>query len=304
MIYTLTLNPSLDYIVRVKDFEMGETNRTYEDEIYPGGKGINVSIVLSHLHQPTAALGFLAGFTGQALLAMVREEGIESRFLQVKEGNTRINVKLKTDVETEINGQGPNITEADIDALMGMLDTLKEDDILVISGSIPSHLPKSLYYDLMKHVEGKVRDIVVDAEGRLLENVLPLHPFLIKPNRAELEGLCGKKMNTLQDVEEGSRMLQEKGARNVLISMGGDGAFLLDENGKTYFSHAPKGKLKNSVGAGDSMVAGFLAGYLESGSFAHAFKMGLCTGSATAFNDGLADEKSVRTLLENTPFDF
>lgn len=297
MIYTLTLNPSLDYVVYVKNFELGETNRADQETIYPGGKGINVSIVLSRLGQPTIALGFLAGFTGEALKAMVQQEGIEARFVKVHEGNTRINVKLKGSVETEINGQGPHLTDADLQALYTHLDDIGPDDVLVISGSIPKSLPGTLYLDILNRVHKHVGKIVVDAEGELLLKTLPLHPFLIKPNRAELEGYFDTKLNSIEEVIAAARKLQDMGACNVLVSMGGDGAVFVSQNGAVYSAKAPQGELKNSVGAGDSMVAGFLAGYLSTGSFWDAFKVGVCAGSATAFDDGLALKKDVDALL-------
>lgn len=297
MIYTLTLNPSLDYVVHVKNFELGETNRADQETIYPGGKGINVSIVLSRLGQPTIALGFLAGFTGEALKAMVQQEGIEARFVKVHEGNTRINVKLKGSVETEINGQGPHLTDADLQALYTHLDDIGPDDVLVISGSIPKSLPGTLYLDILNRVHKHVGKIVVDAEGELLLKTLPLHPFLIKPNRAELEGYFDTKLNSIEEVIAAARKLQDMGACNVLVSMGGDGAVFVSQNGAVYSAKAPQGELKNSVGAGDSMVAGFLAGYLSTGSFWDAFKVGVCAGSATAFDDGLALKKDVDALL-------
>lgn len=298
MICTLTLNPSLDYIVTVDDFKLGATNRTSSDFILPGGKGINVSIVLQNLGQKTEAIGFLAGFTGKALESMVQEAGIRASFIWVKEGDTRINVKLRAKEETEINGRGPNITESDLEKLYEKLSSLNKDDILVISGSIPSSIPQTLYADILKYMDGRVDKIVVDATNDLLMNVLKYHPFLIKPNIHELEEIFKKELPTGKDVEEAAREMQKLGARNVLVSMGGDGALLLDENGVCYQSKAPKGVLKNSVGAGDSMVAGFLNGYLETGSYEKAFEWGVCTGSASAFSEALATRPEVLALME------
>lgn len=298
MIYTLTLNPSLDYIVTVDHFVLGATNRTSKDIIFAGGKGINVSIVLSNFGFENKALGFIAGFTGQALKGMVETSGIQAEFIDVPEGFTRINVKMRGETETEINGIGPNITDVQIQKLYKKLDALTENDILVISGSIPSSLPQTLYRDIMEYMASRNIPIVVDATRELLLNVLPYHPFLIKPNIHELEEMFDVSLPTLQDVEEYARKLQDMGARNVLISMGKDGALLVDENGKVYSAKVPRGQLKNSVGAGDSMVAGFLAGYLNSRDYEEAFRYGVCTGSASAFSENLATRAEVESLLE------
>lgn len=298
MICTLTLNPSLDYIVTVDHFQVGATNRTSDDFILPGGKGINVSIVLQNLGLENKALGFLAGFTGKALESMVKEAGINAEFLWVEKGDTRINVKLRSDQETEINGRGPVITEEDIAKLVSRLKELKRGDTLIISGAIPSSLPQTLYKDIMGRLAGRGIRVVVDATKELLLNVLPLRPFLIKPNQHEIEEMFHVTLNSLDDIEVYARKLQEGGAMNVLVSMGGDGALLIDETGKRHFAPAPAGKLKNSVGAGDSMVAGFMAGYLKSGNYDEAFKTGVCTGSASAFSDLLATEEEVRQLME------
>lgn len=298
MICTLTLNPSLDYIVTVDDFQAGKTNRTSDDFILPGGKGINVSIVLRNLGFENKAYGFLAGFTGRALEEMVRDAGINAEFLWVKEGDTRINVKLRSHEETEINGRGPKITEEDVAKLGEKLQALEQGDVLVISGSIPSTLPQTLYRDLMEQLQGKGVMIVVDATRDLLLNVLPFHPFLIKPNQHEIEEMFGVELKDRADIEAYARRLQDMGALNVLVSMGGDGALLVDEKGVCHNAAAPKGKLRNSVGAGDSMVAGFLCGYLKSGDYRDAFKTGVCTGSASAFSEALATEQEVRDLME------
>lgn len=298
MIYTLTLNPSLDYIVTVDHFKIGATNRTSDDFILPGGKGINVSIVLKNLGFDSKALGFLAGFTGKALESMVEEAGINAEFLWVKEGDTRINVKLRSQEETEINGRGPKITGKDIDLLVERLNDLKAGDTLIISGAIPASLPQTLYQTIMEYLEGRGIRIVVDATQQLLLNVLPLHPFLIKPNNHELEEIFQTELKSLEDTEKYARELQKMGAVNVLVSLGKDGALLVDETGKVHHAPAPKGILKNSVGAGDSMVAGFMAGYMESGDYDKAFKMGVCTGSASAFSEALATRAEVEALME------
>lgn len=297
MIYTLTFNPSLDYIVTVPRFTCGIVNRTTEEVIFPGGKGINVSMVLKNLGFENTALGFLAGFTGDKLKSLVEEKGIHAEFISVKEGMSRINVKLRSEQETEINGQGPAIVETDIQKLYERLEQLKDGDILVMAGSIPDVMPGTMYMDIMKHLRDKKLKIVVDATKDLLVNVLEYHPFLIKPNNHELGEIFGVAIQEKADVVAYAKKLQAKGARNVLISMAGDGAVLVAEDGTVYESDAPKGKVVNSVGAGDSMVAGFLAGYLEHGSYEKAFRMGVCTGSASAFSEQLATKEEVLALL-------
>lgn len=298
MIYTLTFNPSLDYIVTVPKFTCGVVNRTSKEVIFPGGKGINVSMVLKNLGFENTALGFLAGFTGDALKSLVEEKGIHAEFIAVERGMTRINVKLRSTQETEINGQGPAIDEADIKKLYERLDTLQDGDILVMAGSIPDVMPKTMYMDIMEHLKEKKLRIVVDATNDLLVNVLKYKPFLIKPNNHELGEIFRVTIKEKADVVKYARKLQEQGARNVLVSMAGDGAVLLAEDGTVYQAEAPKGKVVNSVGAGDSMVAGFLAGYLESESYEKAFQMGVCTGSASAFSEELATKEEVLALLD------
>ena len=297
MIYTVTFNPSLDYIVTVEHFTLGMVNRTKEEHIFPGGKGINVSMVLQNLGYANTALGFLAGFTGDELQRLLEEKGIATDFIRVKKGMSRINVKLRSDKESEINGQGPAIEAKDIKGLYEKLDKLKDGDILVLAGSIPDVMPGSMYMDIMRHLEEKKLKIVVDATRDLLVNVLPYHPFLIKPNNHELGEIFGVTIESKEDVITYAEKLQEKGARNVLVSMAGEGAVLVTEDGNVYQAEAPKGKVINSVGAGDSMVAGFLAGYLEKGSYRDAFLMGVCTGSASAFSEELATKEEVLTLL-------
>ena len=262
MIYTLTFNPSLDYIVTVPKFTCGVVNRTTEEIIFPGGKGINVSMVLKNLGFENTALGFYAGFTGMELKRLVADKGIHAEFIPVDKGMTRINVKLRSEQESEINGQGPAIAASDIDKLYEKLDALEDGDILVMAGSIPDVMPQTMYMDIMKRLQGRNLKIVVDATRDLLVNVLPFHPFLIKPNNHELGEIFGVEIRGKEDVVTYAKKLQERGARNVLISMAGDGAVLVAEDGSVYQAEAPKGKLINSVGAGDSMVAGFLAGYL------------------------------------------
>lgn len=304
MIYTVTFNPSLDYVVDVAEFEVGRVNRTSKETIYPGGKGINVSMVLKHLGYENTAFGFLAGFTGNHIEELLKAEGITTDFIQVESGCSRINVKLRSTMETEINGQGPEIMPEDIKKLYQKLDGLKEDDILVLAGSIPDVMPGSMYMDIMNYLQDKHLKIVVDATKDLLLNVLKYHPFLIKPNNHELAEMLQVEINDKKDVIKYASKLQEMGARNVLISMAGEGAVLITEDGNVFESEAPKGKVKNSVGAGDSMVAGFLAGYLNTKNYSHAFKMGVCTGSASAFSDTLATKDEVEELLKMHSFNF
>lgn len=298
MIYTVTFNPSLDYIVTVKNFQTGMVNRTVDEIIYPGGKGINVSVVLKNLGFENTALGFMAGFTGDEICRLLEKKGVKADFIHVKKGVSRINVKLRSNEESEINGMGPAIMQEDIKKLYEKLDQLQDGDVLVLAGSIPSVMPESMYMDIMKHLEKKKLNIAVDATKDLLVNVLPYHPFLIKPNNHELGEIFGVTITDKDDVVKYAKKLKERGARNVLISMAGDGAVLITEDGQEFRAEAPKGELKNSVGAGDSMVAGFLAGYMSTGSYADAFKMGVCTGSASAFSEELATKAEVQALLD------
>ena len=298
MIYTVTFNPSLDYIVTVKNFQTGMVNRTVDEIIYPGGKGINVSMVLKNLGFDNTALGFMAGFTGDEICRLLEEKGVKADFIHVEKGVSRINVKLRSNEESEINGMGPAIMQKDIKKLYEKLDQLQDGDVLVLAGSIPSVMPESMYMDIMKHLEEKKLNIAVDATRDLLVNVLPYHPFLIKPNNHELGEIFGVTITDKDDVVKYAKKLKERGARNVLISMAGDGAVLVTEDGQEFRAEAPKGELKNSVGAGDSMVAGFLAGYLSTGSYAEAFKMGVCTGSASAFSEEFATKAEVQALLD------
>ncbi len=303
-IYTVTFNPSLDYIVTVEDFKLGRVNRTTEEIILAGGKGLNVSMVLKNLGVDSTALGFLAGFTGREIERLIEKQGIRADFIQVPEGISRINMKLRSGEESEINGMGPFIGQKDIDALYRKLDSLRDGDILVLAGSIPSVMPESMYRDIMEFLKDKKLRIVVDATRDLLVNVLPLHPFLIKPNNHELGEIFGVELTEKKAVAEYARKLQEKGARNVLVSMAGAGAVLVAEDGSVWESEAPRGRVVNSVGAGDSMVAGFLAGYLWSGKYEEAFKWGVCTGSASAFSEELAKKNEVETLLNAHKFNF
>ncbi|MBQ1508189.1 MAG: 1-phosphofructokinase [Erysipelotrichaceae bacterium] len=298
MIYTITFNPSLDYIAACEDFRLGETNRVTKETIFPGGKGINVSIVLSNLGFETSALGFLAGFTGEEIRRLIVEKGIRNEMIRVNNGFSRINVKLKSQCESELNGMGPRIDDDAIRQLYCKLDELTGDDILCLAGSIPSSMPPTMYSDIMKYLQPLNMKIVVDATKDLLMNVLEYRPFLIKPNNHELGDLFNVRLNTRDEVVPYAVRLQEKGARNVLVSMAGEGAVLVDENGKVHQSEAPKGKVVNSVGAGDSMVAGFLYGYLKFHDYAEAFRYGLSAGSASAFKEDLATAEDIEKLYQ------
>ena len=296
MIYTVTFNPSIDYIVDVKNFELGSVNRTSAELMFPGGKGINVSMVLSNLGFENTALGFLAGFTGKSVQKMLEVNGVNADFIEVEEGLTRINVKIRAQQESEINGMGPAIKESDIKKLYEKLDNIKDGDILVLAGSIPAVMPETMYSDIMEHLKDKDVKIVVDATKDLLLNVLKYKPFFIKPNNHELGEIFDVELNTRDEVVPYAKKMQEKGARNVIVSMAGEGAVLVAEDGQVYKSPCPEGKVKNSVGAGDSMVAGFIAGYLESGDYKKALNKGLVTGSASAFSDNLATKEEVEEL--------
>ena len=299
MIYTVTFNPSIDYIVRLEQFTPGEINRVNYEQILPGGKGINVSIVLKNLGHDSAALGFLAGFTGVAMQQMLHTFGVTDDFVRLDDGFSRINVKIKAESETEINGQGPVITQEAQRALFEKLDRLTRGDTLVLAGSIPNTLPDDMYERIMEHLAGRGIRIVVDATKNLLRRVLKYRPFLIKPNNHELGEMFGIELKTDDDIIFHAKKLQEEGATNVLISMAGDGAILLTSEGVFYRSAAPKGTLVNSVGAGDSMVAGFLAGFMESdGDYERAFYMGVATGSASAFSENLATREEALALLK------
>lgn len=298
MIYTVTFNPSLDYIVSVKDFKLGLTNRTDSELMLPGGKGINVSIVLKNLEIDNTALGFVAGFTGKEVVKRLEKFGVKNGFLEIPEGFTRINVKLKSIDGTEINGQGPSISEEKIEQLMTRLDEMGEGDVLFLSGSIPASMPDDTYQKIMERLKDKGVLISVDATQELLLKVLPYHPFLIKPNNHELGEIFGVELRTRESVVPYGEKLQEMGAENVLISMAGEGAVLIASDGQVYDAPAPKGILKNGVGAGDSMVAGFMAGWLERKEYRHAFHMGVAAGSASAFSEQLAVKEEIDQVYE------
>lgn len=297
MIYTVTFNPSLDYIVSVRNFEEGSVNRASDEMILPGGKGINVSIVLNNLGMESHLLGFIAGFTGKEIERMVSDDGCISEFIKVDNGFSRINVKMRSEKESEINGIGPAISNSEMTQLLDKLDKLKEGDVLVLAGSIPASIPDTIYYDIMKMLSDRKIMIVVDATKDLLLNVLPLHPFLIKPNKQELAEMMNLENLSKEDIVKNAFELQKRGARNVLVSMAGEGAILVTEDGDVYSSAAHKGNVVNSVGAGDSMVAGFIYGYLKNKDYKDAFETGLCAGSASAFSENLATKEQVEELL-------
>lgn len=297
MVYTVTFNPAIDYVVHTGEMKLGATNRSEKEEMYFGGKGINVSIVLRELGIGSKALGFTAGFTGEAIEKGLSEMGIDADFVRLKNGNSRINVKIKSTEETELNGQGPDIDEAAINALFSKLDKLSDGDTLILAGSIPSSLPSDIYEKILGRLSGRNIKTVVDATKDLLLNVLKYKPFLVKPNNHELGEMFGAELKTDEEIEKYARKLQEMGAVNVLISMAGDGAMLIDEYGKMHRCGVCKGTVKNSVGAGDSMVAGFTAGSLK-GDYEYALKLGTAAGGATAFSDGLAEKAKIDELLK------
>lgn len=298
MIYTVTFNPSLDYIVSVDDFKIGLTNRTSSELLLPGGKGINVSTVLMNLGIESTALGFIAGFTGEEVVRRLEKMGVKSGFIQIDEGFTRINLKLKSIDGMEINGMGPAISDEKVQMLMDKLDTLGEGDVLFLSGSIPASMPDDAYQKIMERLDGRGVQIAVDATKDLLMNVLPYHPFLIKPNNHELGEIFGVELTTRESVVPYAKKLQEKGAVNVLVSMAGEGAVLVAADGNVYDTPAPVGKLINGVGAGDSMVAGFMAGYMEKQDYKHAFYMGVASGSASAFSENLATKPEIEAVYQ------
>ena len=298
MIYTITFNPALDYIVKMDDFNLGHVNRTNSESVYAGGKGINVSIVLNNLGVKSKALGFIAGFTGDEIEREVRNFGCDTDFIKLKEGMSRINVKIKADVESEINGGGPNISEEALNELYMQLEKLESGDILVLAGSIPKTMPVDIYERIMERLQTKGVKFIVDTTGDCLLKVLKYKPFLIKPNHHELGDLFNVKLNGKEEIIEYAKKLKEMGAENVIISMAGDGAILINSNGEVTISNVPKGVVKNSVGAGDSMVGGFITGYVNSGNVEEAFKLGVATGSASAFSEGLAKKEYVYELLK------
>ena len=297
MIYTVTFNPSIDYIVSMEDFSLGKTNRTRAERFFPGGKGINVSTVLTNLGVSNIALGFIAGFTGKEIKRLCETRGILCDFILLPSGNNRINVKLKEFDGTEINGSGPEIPKDKLEELMGQLHRMKDGDTLILAGSIPSSLPPHIYQVILEELKSKTINVAVDATKELLLNTLGFRPFLIKPNRHELEEAFGTTINTKEEAIRYARHLQRLGARNVMVSLSGDGAIFVSEEGESFEAEVPPGKLINAVGAGDSMIAGFLAGWETTRDYKYAFQMAVAAGSASAYSEELATKDEITMLL-------
>lgn len=297
MIYTVTLNPSIDYVVHLDRLVDGITNRTSGEEYYFGGKGINVSHVLAELDLDSTALGFVAGFTGEAIEKGTARERVKTDFIHLKQGVSRINVKIKSETETEINGQGPHIDDEALEQLMRKTDAIADGDTLIISGSIPKSMPDDVYERILERLKGRSIRIVVDATKKLLVNSLKYRPFMIKPNRQEISEIFGVEVNDEQTTLTYARELQRMGAANVLVSLGGDGAMLLDEFGEVHRAGTVKGRVLNTVGSGDSMVAGFVAGYIRTNDYAYALRLGSACGNATAFLEGLATREKIAELM-------
>ena len=296
MIYTVTLNPSIDYIIETDKFKIGEVNRANKEELYPGGKGINVSLMLNELQVENTALGFLGGFIGEYIENTLASNGVNTEFIKLEKGFSRFNLKIKNEVETEINGKGPHISEDNLQLLYKKIEKLKDEDILVLCGSIPKSLSNTLYQDIISMVAKKNVKVIVDATSNLLLNTLKYNPFLIKPNIHELEEIFDTKIDCIDSTIFYATKLKDMGAENVLISMGKDGALLIDSKGKIYLSNAPYGDVVNTVGSGDSMVAGFISGYLKTKDYKEALKLGASCGSATAFSSGIGEKKLIDTL--------
>lgn len=296
MIYTVTFSPAVDYVVDLTNFQIGEINRTEQEQAFPGGKGINVSLVLANLGKSSVATGFLGGFTGAFIKEELAKRHISSGFIEVN-GLTRINVKIRAGKETAINGQGPHITDEDIEKLISQLEKLTKDDLLVISGTVPKTLPSNIYEMILERIKGNGIEVIVDATKEILLNTLKYHPLLVKPNKEELEEMFNVKINTDQELIDNASKLVKLGARNVIVSLGGDGALLVGEGLTPELRKAPQGKVVNTVGAGDSLVAGFIASYLDTKNIAKAFKQGIATGSASAFSEYLATKEEVDALL-------
>lgn len=297
MIYTVTFNPAIDYVMNVDNLQSKDINRSESEQIYYGGKGINVSVILTRLGVNNKALGFLAGFSGKHLEDLLNSENINNDFIYLKKGYTRINVKIRSDACFDINAQGPDIEKADVNELYGKLEMLKSGDVLVLAGSIPKSLPDNVYEKILESLSGKGVDFVVDATGDLLLNVLKFKPFMIKPNHFELGDIFSAEIKTIDDIKKYGSKLQEMGAKNVLVSRGKDGAVLLDENGEIHTIENVPGKIKSAVGCGDSMVAGFIAGYYKTNDYDYALKLGAACGNATAFSETLAEKEEINKML-------
>ena len=297
MIYTVTFSPAIDYVVDLTKFEIGEINRTQQEQAFPGGKGINVSLVLANLGKSSVATGFLGGFTGDFIKQELAKRHISSGFIEVN-GTTRINVKIRAGKETAINGQGPHITDEEIEQLISQLEKLNKDDLLVISGTVPKSLPDNIYEMILERIKDNGVTVIVDATKEILLNTLKYHPLLVKPNKEELEEMFNVTINNDQELIDNASKLLKLGARNVIVSLGGDGALLVGEGLEPTLRKAPQGKVVNTVGAGDSLVAGFIAEYQDSKNIAKAFKQGIATGSASAFSEYLATKEEVEALLK------
>ncbi|MDO4478413.1 MAG: 1-phosphofructokinase [Lachnospiraceae bacterium] len=297
MVYTITLNPALDYVMYVDKLRFDDINRATKEAIFYGGKGINVSVILTRLGIDNAAMGFVGGFTGRKLEDMLKADNIVCDFDYLETGNTRINVKVKAGDELDINANGPDISSTDIDHLLKKIDRIREGDYLVLAGSIPKNLPEDIYERILQKLEGRGVHCIVDATGDLLLNVLKYRPFLIKPNHHELGDLFGVETDTTEKIVTYARKLQEMGARNVLISWAEKGAVLVDEEGQVHTIGNAPGTLVNSVGCGDSMVAGFVAGYLEKHDYGYALRLGTACGNATAFSPELATKEEIEAAL-------
>lgn len=296
MIYTVTFSPAIDYVVDLDNFTIGDINRTQQEQVFPGGKGINVSLVLANLGKSSIATGFLGGFTGAFIKEELAKRNIKSGFIEV-DGLTRINVKIRAGKETAINGQGPNIKDEDINELISQLEKLTKDDLLVISGTVPKSLPSNIYEMILERIKDNKVEVIVDATKDILLNTLKYHPLLVKPNKEELEEMFNVSISNDQELIENASKLLSLGARNVIVSLGGDGALLVGEGLEPVKRSAPQGKVVNTVGAGDSLVAGFIAEYLDSKDIKKAFKQGIATGSASAFSEYLATKEEVINLL-------
>lgn len=302
MIYTLTLNPALDYVVNVDEFKEGLVNRTKSEEILYGGKGINTSVVLTNIGVENTALGFVGGYIGKEFERLLNKDDVKTDFIYLNNGNTRINVKIKGINETDINAKGPDVSKSEIDSLFEKIQLLKDGDYITLAGSIPSSVPGEIYVKIARMLKDRNINLVVDAEKELLTDVLQYNPFLIKPNHHELGDIFGKKFSSEEEITSAGKELQKMGARNIFISMAGDGGIFIAEDGKTYYSPAPQGKVVNSTGAGDSLVAGFLAGFLQTNDYKKAFVYGLCAGSASAFSERLATKKEINGLYNGFNF--
>ena len=303
MVYTLTLNPSIDYILRMNAYTEGRVNRTSSEEMLYGGKGINTSVVLTNLDIDNIALGFVGGNICKEFESLLHNDNVKTDFVVLKNGSTRINVKIKAEKETEINALGPVISAEELNELISKISVLDAEDFITLAGSIPPSVPKDIYVRIAEQLSAKGVNVIVDAEKNLLTDVLPYRPFLIKPNHHELGEIFGRKLNTKSEMLSAAHKLQEMGARNVLVSMAGDGGVFLAENGESLYSPAVSGKVINSTGAGDSTVAGFLAEYIRSNDYKQAFIYGLCAGSASAFSSKLATKREVDLLYKKFPFD-